>query len=438
MTTTDRADMNEAGHEPVGDDFPPDPDTSVVSRLLHSIEDSEPLLGGQGPWWERLDPAFWRHREAFELEEGRDTRAIRATAATDRVIRTAFSGLLTSSAVPLGYHPLKLARLREDVDYYGQIAEGGDAAAFFREPPPAQIRVTRAGLSGFRPWDGSCEELVFDSPFEPHNPELKGRWTRHARNRVAHARYWRHRNGPRPTLIAIHGFAAEGYKLNEWFFNLPWLYGMGCDVVLVTMPFHGRRQSRLSPFSGHGFFAGGLPWTNEAFAQAVSDVRTFVRYLLDERGVPAVGVSGVSLGGHTSALIAAVEPRVQFAVPIVPVASLIDLVLQWNPMGAVVRGMLAATGLSVQELRRGAAASCPLTWEPMLPQSNLMVVGGVGDRLAPPKHSRLLWEHWDRCRIHWFPGSHLVHLDRGTYLWQLARFLRGIGFLSEDHPEPRR
>jgi len=67
-----------------------------------------------------------------------------------------------------------------------------------------------------------------------------------------------------------------------------------------------------------------------------------------------------------------------------------------------------------------------------------MQVGGAGDRLAPPKHTRPLWDHWDRCRVHWFPGSLLIHLDRGAYLWQLARFLRGIGFLPEDHPAPLR
>ncbi len=52
-----------------------------------------------------------------------------------------------------------------------------------------------------------------------------------------------------------------------------------------------------------------------------------------------------------------------------------------------------------------------------------MVIAGAGDRLAPPKHVRLLWGHWDRPRIHWFPGNHLVHLDKGKYLrrWQPSR-----------------
>ncbi len=57
-----------------------------------------------------------------------------------------------------------------------------------------------------------------------------------------------------------------------------------------------------------------------------------------------------------------------------------------------------------------------------------MIIGGAGDRFAPPKHARLLWDHWDRPNIHWFPGNHIMHLDRGRYLKDAARFLRRIGF----------
>lgn len=144
----------------------------------------------------------------------------------------------------------------------------------------------------------------------------------------------------------------------------------------------------------------------------------------------------MSLGGYTAALLAATEPRLAFSIPNVPVASLPDLVLEWEPMGSAVRGLMRAAGLSLVDLRRACAVSCPLTWAPLLPRERRMLIGGVADRLAPPKHTRLLWEHWDRCAVHWFPGSHLLHLDRGEYLWQITRFLRSIAFLDPDHPGP--
>jgi len=143
-----------------------------------------------------------------------------------------------------------------------------------------------------------------------------------------------------------------------------------------------------------------------------------------------VGVTGLSLGGFISSMLASVEDKLAFALPNVPIISVADLVLEWQPLGALMRTALAVSGLSSADARRLLAVSCPLTYPPVLPPERLMIVGGAGDRLAPPKHSRLLWDHWQRCRMHWFPGSHSIHLDRGEYLTEMARFMMGIGFLK--------
>ena len=178
----------------------------------------------------------------------------------------------------------------------------------------------------FEPEDGVCEVVRFDSPFQPVHPAQHKRYLRHDRNRVAYARMVRHRDGPRPTIVAIHGFTAEGYLINEWFFALPWFYRMGCDIVLFTLPFHGPRQTRFSPFSGHGFFAGGSSRFNEAVAQSVFDFRILLRWLRNTQGVEQVGVTGLSLGGFISAMLASVERELAFALPNVPIISVADLV----------------------------------------------------------------------------------------------------------------
>jgi pimeloyl-ACP methyl ester carboxylesterase len=135
-------------------------------------------------------------------------------------------------------------------------------------------------------------------------------------------------------------------------------------------------------------------------------------------------------------MIASVEDRLSFAIPNVPVVSLADLVLEWQPIGVLLRGALATMGMELAEARRLVAASSPLTYPPVLPSERLMIVAGVGDRLAPPKHSRILWDHWRRCRIHWFPGSHIIHMDRGAYLTEMARFMVGRGFLPQGELPP--
>lgn len=404
---------------------------SVVSRIVHdSYERSAPLLPS-GLWWERLDEDFARRPEKFDLARA-DRVQIGAAAAFDHVVRAIFGTMVGATAIPFGFNPIELRRSMRSVDLYADIAESGDPKRFFHDPPSGiRVRASRGRwFPRFEPEDGVCEVLRFDSPFQPVHPQQHRPYLRHAENRVAYARLIRHRDGPRPTVVAIHGFTAEGYLINEWFFALPWFYRMGCDIALFTLPFHGPRQTRFSPFSGHGFFAGGSARFNEAVAQSVFDFRILLDWFRRERGVEQVGVTGLSLGGFVAAMSASVEDRLAFSLPNVPIISVADLMLEWQPIGALMRAALAVGGLGPGDARRLVAASCPLTYPPVLPRERLMIVGGAGDRLAPPKHSRLLWDHWQRCRIYWFPGSHSIHLDRGKYLTEMARFMVGLGFLK--------
>ena len=57
-----------------------------------------------------------------------------------------------------------------------------------------------------------------------------------------------------------------------------------------------------------------------------------------------------------------------------------------------------------------------------------MIIGGLGDRLAPPEQSRLLWEHWRRPRLHWYPGNHILHVNRAAYLREMRKFMKDVGF----------
>ena len=409
---------------------------SVVSRIAHeSCRKSPSLIPDGARWWEHLDPRFHEREEPFDLGL-RDQLQVGTTAMSDVLLRTLGASLVGATALPLGFGPRQLREALADRDQiYGPMAQSGDASRFFREPPRGvPVRTERVRLARFRPKDGECLDLSFESPYVPINPRERAPYLKHRKNRVSHTRHWRHRDGPRPTIVAIHGFSADLYMVNEWFFALPWLYRMGFDVCLFTLPFHGKRQTRFSPFSGHGFFAGGVSRIHEAFGQAVHDFRILLDHFETELGVRDVGVMGVSLGGHTAALLAATESRLSFVVPNVPVTSIADLVQEWEPIGTALRLGMRALDLSIADVRHLLAVSCPLTYAPVLPRERLFVIGGVGDRLAPPKHSRLLWDHWGRCRIHWFPGSHLVHLDRGAYLRETARFLRSVGFFDRLAP----
>lgn len=388
---------------------------------------SAPRHDTHAPWWDSLPLDFAREPEPFSLSTAEKLQ-VGFTAAGDVVLRTLGATLVGSLALPLGYNPLGLYRALRDQRFYADLAASGDAARVFLRPPRQVPMLRRAAkVPLFTPEDGSCEDLRFESPFEPLNPRESRRYLSLSRNRYAHARHWRHHGKARATILAIHGFSADLYHFNEWFFAIPWLYKSGFDVMLVTMPFHGKRQTALSPFSGHGFFAGGTNRINEAFAQAIFDIRILMDSLF-EAGVPRVGVTGMSLGGLATSLLACAEDRLEFAIPNVPVVSLADLILEWEPIASVIRASLAVVGKDIRAARQMLAVSSPLSFAPKLAKERLFIIGGVGDRLAPPRHARLLWDHWGRPKLHWFPGSHAIHLDRGEYFRSMRRFFAELEF----------
>ena len=409
---------------------------SIVSRIAHQTFLHSPSTMPKGRWWEHLESNFAQRPEGFDLEPF-DWIRVNTTAAIDSVVR-GLGGSLLSLTLPLGFLPriggagVDLTEGPDDWRVYQALVRSGRPESFFR-PPPADVRVTEyePRRAYFEPPSGSCTGLKFESPYEPFHHALRENFAAHTNNRIARARYWRHDDGPRPTIIAVHGFMADPYWINERFFSLPWFYENGCDVALFTLPHHGLRREPGSLYSGQGFFTSGMSGVNEHMGQAICDLRALIGYLRDEVGVPRIGVTGVSLGGWTAALLASVDDRIEFSVPNVPVVSPADLILEWPPAGQLLRLALFASPWSIKDLREILAATTSLTHDPKLPPERLMVIGGIGDRLAPPKHSRLLWDHWGRCRIHWFPGNHVLHLDRGEYLEQMLAFLHDIEFVRD-------
>ena len=70
----------------------------------------------------------------------------------------------------------------------------------------------------------------------------------------------------------------------------------------------------------------------------------------------------------------------------------------------------------------------PLTYPVRIPKERLFVIGGLGDKLAPPEQSEWIWEHWGRPRLHWYPGNHVLHVNRGAYFRQMKEFFAAVGF----------
>ncbi|BAN48702.1 S9 family peptidase [Metapseudomonas resinovorans] len=368
----------------------------------------------RAPWWERLPEDFWLHADGTWLDAVHPLK-VHGTGALERVMRTSLS---TTVATAMLASLKGKGRMQEEFDalrFYEPLARAGDASKVFL-PPAKDIKVKMEALSDDRI---RRLQLSFDSPFQPLNPYARPQFDAMQRNRVAHAQHWCHGDRPRPTLIVIHGFAADPYWLNAHALSLAGFYQRGYDILLFTYPFHGRRAEPGSWFSGQGLFGRGLVSFNESPMHAIHDLRVFIDYL-QGRGVEQIGVAGISLGGYTAALLAAVDDRLSYCIPIVPAVSPIDVFLEWQPTGALLSLLMRQQGVGVAHMRGLLAVHNPLTYASPLEGQRMLIIGGAGDRVTMPRHLRLLQRHWPGSALHWFPGNHILHLGRAEYLARMG------------------
>ena len=350
----------------------------------------------------------------------RDQLLYGGAVATDYAIRTALASV--AAAVTIPYSVLGGGRReREALEFYADLAARNDAHAVFEAPQQATVEAT-PGRAPDGVENAHTEILRFTSGYEARNPKIRKRYAQHANNATARAQHWRHESGPRPTLLVIHGFGASPAWLNVTFFALRDVFASGWDVILHTLPFHGSRRSRTMPLNGLELFSRGMAHMCEAIIQGVHDARVLIDHL-QARGVDRIGATGLSLGGYTTGALATVDDRLDFAIPNVPVTWLPDLFDTWFPANVLAEANKRIFSVDDELLTNALAVHSPLSYPTVLPRDRLMIVAGLGDRLAPPRQAELLWEHWGRPAIHWFAGSHLLHFGRGSYLAAMRRLM---------------
>ncbi|MBS9535811.1 alpha/beta fold hydrolase [Mycobacterium sp. M1] len=369
-----------------------------------------------------------RHSEL----SARDRLIVDASAFADIGLRTAIASLVAAAMIPSvlttvtggGRADSEQERLR----FYADLAAAHDPVRSFPKPTVLpRIWTRRADPITERIAHGTVENAAFVSSFAAVNPAMRESWRALSHNNTVHFQHWRHSDGPRPTLCVIHGFMGSAYLFNGLFFSLPWFFRSGYDVVLFTLPFHGRRAEKHSPFSGFGYFAHGMSGFAESMAQAVHDFRSVVDYL-ESTGVDRIALTGLSLGGYTSALLAAVDDRLQTVIPNVPVVSVADELKDWFPANMLFRAGERLGRIDHTDFLAATAYHSPLNYPPLIAEDRRLIITGLGDRLAPPEQAEMLWEHWDRCALHWFPGNHILHVSQPAYLRRMTKFLRGFMF----------
>ncbi len=303
----------------------------------------------------------------------------------------------------------QLRQLSRVAEAYGDAAYVTNPDAFF--VPPAAPRVRRASVRSL-PDGGAVEDLSFPSSFVPVHPFPRDEYLAFEANRVAHARRWRHPT-PRPAVVCIHGYLGGNLSFEEISFEAMRLYGWGLDVLVAVLPFHGLR----APPGRRGMFPGSNPWRAvEGFAQSIGDLRAWSAWLRGE-GSSAVGAFGMSLGGYTTGLWATVDPTVDFAAMMIPLASIGDAYLEHRAGRAD-----AVPDWVPRRIDQALAVVSPFARASKVAPSRALVLAAANDRITPRGHAERLRAHFD-ARLDTFAGGHLLQLGRRRAFATLREFL---------------
>ena len=296
----------------------------------------------------------------------------------------------------------------------------------FFEKPTQQAHVCEA--QPIKLTLGEVFDISFHSHFQPKYPEFRQTFERIVENHTAHARIWRHSgNRHLGTVVAIHGWSMGDSRVSALTLLPGFFFRLGLNVVLYELPYHGRR-------AGIGAMNAAFPspdvgLTNEAFAQAVFDLRAIKMWLSTESTKP-VGVAGISLGAYTGALWSALD-ALDFSIFVAPFASLSGLawdVLFEDFAPEDQERFCKEAGVTRKVLREAFRVNSALSYVSKTAACNRLMLASREDKLIPPRQVMALHKHWPGSYLSWLPGDHLSQIAENIAHEEIHDFLleRGL------------
>lgn len=276
-----------------------------------------------------------------------------------------------------------------------------DPASYHRSPegPITGVSVTPAHAGGT-----PFEHVRFASTYEPWEGEPgSDRWSDYRPVRTGHAWMLRHEGPPRPWMVLVNGYRTGEPALDFASFRAERMHHHhGLNVIAVVLPLHGPRAIGNS---GSRVIHAGAMNTVFTLTHGAWDVRSVIRWLRDEHDAPAVGISGISLGGYMVSLVGSLEDDLACVIAGVPESDLVRGIRR--QMEPLLPPFYEQWGLSWDPLHQVLSVASPLSLECKVPHDRRYIYAGLLDRWVRPGNVRTLWQHWDEPSIHWYQGSHL-------------------------------
>lgn len=227
----------------------------------------------------------------------------------------------------------------------------------------------------------------------------------------------RHRGGPRPWLVWVHG-AGQGGTEDLLLSRIGRIHhGLGFNVALPVQPGHGCRRGEWPAYPDVD------PLGNVAgMMRAVSEVRAVVRWV--EPQATAVVVAGISMGTPVAALVSHLERQVDAVALYTPILGLNAMIARhlgrFGQSRAEFRELLGSP-----EVAKLTSVIDPLRVDPAPPPDRRLIVGAWHDRMAMRDPAEALQERWGG-QLYWYDGSHVGHIFSRRVLKVTERFLAEV------------
>ncbi len=278
------------------------------------------------------------------------------------------------------------------------------------EPKPLQATsIRRRRIAGL-----AYERMTFE-----HDPKLPATLEADGLGGPARAvvHLCRHRDGPRPWLVWVHG-AGQGGTGDLLLSRIGRIHHrLGFNVAMPVQPGHGSRRREWPDYPDMD------PLGNVAgMMRAVSEVRAVVRWARPQAN--AVVVSGISMGTPVAALVSHLERQIDAVALYTPILGLNAMIARhlgrWGSSHDGYRELLQSSVVS-----RLTSVIDPLAVDPAPPPQRRLIVGAWHDRMAMREPAIALQERWGG-QLYWYDGGHVGHVFSRRVQRVTERFLRDV------------
>jgi dienelactone hydrolase len=226
--------------------------------------------------------------------------------------------------------------------------------------------------------------------------------TPHEQNNTVHCEYFRPRAaGPRPGVIVLHILGGD-FDLARLFCRS--LASDGTAALFVKMPYYGPRRV---PGVSARMVSRDPQETVRGMTQAVLDIRRGAAWLAAQQEVDAgqLGITGISLGGITSALAATAEPRFGKVCLMLAGGDIGQVAWQSKELQGL-RESWTAMGGTRESLLEALRSIDPVTYAHNVRGRRVLMLNAAHDEVIPRACTESLWKAFGEPEIVWWDAGH--------------------------------